>query len=51
MTKVRITLVKGINRRKPNHIKTVKALGLSKINQSVEHNLTCLLYTSPSPRD
>ena len=40
MTKVRITLVKGINRRKPNHIKTVKALGLSKINQSVEHNLT-----------
>ena len=40
MTKVRITLVKGINGRKPNHIKTVKALGLSKINQSVEHNLT-----------
>ena len=40
MTKVRITLVKGINRRKPNHIKTVKALGLTKINQTVEHNLT-----------
>lgn len=40
MSKVRITLVKGINGRKPNHIKTVKSLGLTKINQCVEHNLT-----------
>ena len=46
MSKVRVTLVKGINGRKPNHIKTVKALGLTKVNQTVEHNLTCLLYTS-----
>ena len=40
MSKVRVTLVKGINGRKPNHIKTVKALGLTKGNQTVEHNLT-----------
>ena len=40
MSKVRITLVKGINGRKPNHITTVKSLGLKKINSSVEHNLT-----------
>lgn len=40
MAKVKITLVKGINGRKPNHIATVKSLGLRKINSSVEHNLT-----------
>ena len=40
MSKVRITLVKGINGRKPNHITTVKSIGLKKINSSVEHNLT-----------
>ncbi len=40
MSKVRITLVKGINGRKPNHITTVKSLGLKKINSSVEHNFT-----------
>ncbi|WP_068268846.1 50S ribosomal protein L30 [Caviibacter abscessus] len=40
MSRVRITLVKGINGRKPNHITTVKSLGLNKINSSVEHNLT-----------
>lgn len=36
MSKVRITLVKGINGRKPNHIATVKSLGLNKLNSSVE---------------
>lgn len=40
MTKVKITLSKGINGRKPNHIDTVKSLGLRKIGQTVEHNLT-----------
>lgn len=40
MTRVKITLVKGINGRKPNHIATVKSLGLRKIGQSVEQNLT-----------
>ena len=40
MSKIRITLVKGINGRKPNHIKTVKSLGLRKINHSVEHEKT-----------
>lgn len=40
MSKVKLTLVKGINGRKPNHIKTVNSLGLRKINQTVEHNLT-----------
>ncbi|WP_067142365.1 50S ribosomal protein L30 [Oceanivirga salmonicida] len=40
MSRVKITLIKGINGRKPNHITTVKSLGLKKINHSVEHNLT-----------
>lgn len=40
MSRVKITLVKGISGRKPNHIKTVKSLGITKVNQSVEHNLT-----------
>lgn len=40
MSKIKITLVKGINGRKPNHIATVKSLGLTKINSSVEHNKT-----------
>ena len=40
MTKVNITLIKGINGRKPNHIATIKSLGLRKFGQTVEHNLT-----------
>lgn len=40
MSKVKITLVKGISGRKPSHIDTVKSLGLRKIHSSVEHNLT-----------
>lgn len=40
MSRVKITLIKGINGRKPAHIATVKSLGLRKISQSVEHNLT-----------
>lgn len=40
MEKVRIQLKKGIFGRKKNHIGTVKALGLRKINSTVEHELT-----------
>ena len=40
MSKVKVTLVKGINGRKPNHVSTVKSLGLRKISQSVIHNKT-----------
>ncbi|MGE4571413.1 MAG: 50S ribosomal protein L30 [Candidatus Izemoplasmatales bacterium] len=35
MADLKVTLVKGISRRKPNQIKTVKALGLTKRNSSV----------------
>ncbi|MBO4830364.1 MULTISPECIES: 50S ribosomal protein L30 [Fibrobacter] len=40
MKKVRITLIKGIVRRLPVHRANVAALGLRKIGQTVEHNLT-----------
>ena len=35
MTKVNITLIKGINGRKPNQIATIKSLGLRKVGQTV----------------
>lgn len=35
MAKVKVTLVKGLSGRKPNQIKTVKALGLTKRTSSV----------------
>lgn len=37
MAKVRIRLAKSIIGRKPNHIATVKSLGLKKMNDVVEH--------------
>ncbi|MCI6151616.1 MULTISPECIES: 50S ribosomal protein L30 [Fusobacterium] len=40
MAKVRIRLAKSIIGRKPNHIATVKSLGLKKMNSVVEHELT-----------
>ena len=40
MKKVRSTLIKGIVRRLPVHRANVAALGLRKIGQTVEHNLT-----------
>ena len=40
MKKVRITLNKVIVRRLPVHRANVAALGLRKIGQTVEHNLT-----------
>jgi len=35
MAKFKVTLVKGLMGRKPNQVKTVKALGLTKRNSSV----------------
>lgn len=35
MAQVKITLVKGLSGNKPNQVKTVKALGLTKRNSSV----------------
>lgn len=40
MVKLRIELVKSIIGRKPNHIATVKSLGLKKMNSVVEHEVT-----------
>lgn len=37
MAKLRIQLVKSTIGRKPNHIATVKSLGLKKTNDIVEH--------------
>ena len=37
MVKLKIELVKSIIGRKPNHIATVKSLGLKKMNDVVEH--------------
>lgn len=38
--KIRVRLVKSVIGRKPNQRKTVKALGLGKINSSVEVQAT-----------
>ncbi len=35
MAKLKVTLVKGMVGRKPNQVKTIKALGLKKRNSSV----------------
>ncbi|ERT68812.1 MULTISPECIES: 50S ribosomal protein L30 [Cetobacterium] len=40
MAKLRIELVKSIIGRKPNHIATAKSLGLKKMNDVREHNVT-----------
>ena len=40
MAKLRIELVKSIIGRKPNHIATVKSLGLKKMHDVVVHNET-----------
>ena len=37
---LRIKLVKSMCGRKPNHITTVKSLGISKMNQVVEKEAT-----------
>jgi large subunit ribosomal protein L30 len=38
MVKLKITLVKSINRAKENQVANVKALGLRKIRSQVEQN-------------
>lgn len=40
MAKLRITLKKSLIGRKQDHIATVNALGLKKINKTVEHEGT-----------
>ncbi len=40
MAKLRIELVKSVIGRKPNHIATAKSLGLKKMHDVVEHELT-----------
>jgi large subunit ribosomal protein L30 len=40
MAKLKITLVKGINKSKDDQVATVKALGLKKIGSTVEQNDT-----------
>ena len=35
MAKLKVTLIKGLSGRKPNQLKTVKALGLKKRTSSV----------------
>lgn len=40
MAKLKITLVKSINKAKEDQVATVKALGLKKIRSVVEHNDT-----------
>jgi large subunit ribosomal protein L30 len=40
VAKLKITLVKSINKAKDGQVATVKALGLKKIRSVVEHNDT-----------
>ncbi|EYE87712.1 50S ribosomal protein L30 [Fervidicella metallireducens AeB] len=40
MAKVKVTLAKSLIGKKPDHIATVKALGLKKIGSVVEHEAT-----------
>jgi len=38
--KLKIKLIKSMIGRKPNHIATLKSLGIKKINSTVEHSAT-----------
>ncbi|MBZ4663308.1 MAG: rpmD [Caloramator sp.] len=40
MAKLKVTLVKSTIGKKPDHVATVKALGLRKIGHTVEHQDT-----------
>lgn len=40
MAKIKVTLVKSLIGRKKDHIDTANALGLRKINKTVEHEDT-----------
>jgi large subunit ribosomal protein L30 len=39
-SKIKITLKKSVIGRKPQHVKTVRALGLKKLNGSVEKEVS-----------
>jgi large subunit ribosomal protein L30 len=43
MAQIKVTLVKGLMGRKPNQVKTIKALGLTKRNSSVVHEDTDMI--------
>lgn len=38
MARLKVTLVRGINKAKKEQVATVRALGLKKIHSFVEHN-------------
>jgi len=38
LARLKVTLVRGINKAKKEQVATVRALGLKKIQSSVEHN-------------
>jgi large subunit ribosomal protein L30 len=38
VSKIKVKLIRSVIHSKPQHRKTVKALGLGKINSTVEHN-------------
>ncbi|CDF58870.1 50S ribosomal protein L30 [Thermobrachium celere] len=40
MAKLKVTLVRSIIGKRPDHVATVKALGLRKIGHTVEHDDT-----------
>ena len=48
---LKVTQVKSQISERPNMRETLRSLGLKKIGDSVVRPDTCLLYTSPSPRD
>ena len=43
MTDLKVTLIRSVAHRLPNQRKIVKALGLTKTNQVVEHNKTDII--------
>ena len=50
---VTVKLVRSIAGTRESHRATVRGLGLRKLNSTstLEDTPSCLLYTSPSPRD
>ncbi len=49
MARVIITQIKSTNNANKNHIATIRALGLKKIGQTVEHEATTFHYGYGSP--
>jgi len=42
--RIRVTLKKSLIGRKPNQVKTVKALGLKRIDSSVDHEMSPAIH-------